>query len=203
MPCGQSVKNWIMQAYDLHKKVVKEELLASVSKIHISFDLWTSSNVLSLNGVVAHYLNSDFKPQAITLATPEQTGSHAGIDIAEGVIEVLKDFGIEKAKLGYFVLDNASNNDTAMRAIAKEFDFDHKERRLRCAGHILNLIARHLLFGFDPDVFAEEDSTPRELKEKLKLWRKQGPVGRAHNLIIWTYGSPQRRARWHEGVYIK
>jgi hypothetical protein len=72
------------------------------------------------------------------------------VDIAESVIKVIKDFGIDKTRLGYFVLDKASNNDTAMRAIAREFDFDATERRLRCAGHIINLIARHLLFGQDP-----------------------------------------------------
>jgi hypothetical protein len=200
MPCGQSVKNWILQGYGLHKKMVIEHLRSSVSKIHISFDLWTSSNLLSLNGIIAHYLDADYKPQAITLATPEQIGSHAGVDIAASVIQVMKDFEIEKSKVGYFVLDNASNNDTALREIAREFEFDVTERRLRCAGHILNLIARSLLFGFNEDVFATEDEVPGDLKARLKLWRKHGPVGKAHNLVLWVYGSAQRKNRWHEGV---
>jgi hypothetical protein len=156
LPCGVTVREWIMKGYLLHKAVVKQELKNSVSKVHISFDLWTSGNCLSLNGIVAHFINAKFEPRAILLATPEQSGSHSGIEIADEVIRVIVDFGIED-KLGYFVLDNASNNDTAMQAIADKFDFDPTQRRLRCAGHTINLIARHLLFGFDKNLFEMEE----------------------------------------------
>ena len=183
LPCDVSVKLWIMEGYRLHKEAVKRELSTATSKIHVSFDLWTSGNLLSLNGIVAHFLNKDFKPRAILLATPEQTGSHAGVDIAEEVIKVIKDFGIGD-QLGYFMLDNASNNNTAIKAIAEAFRFDPIERRLRCSGHIINLIARHLLFRFDPDLFEAEEALPKDLKAQLKKWRKQGPISKAHNLLI-------------------
>jgi hypothetical protein len=79
---------------------------------------------------------------------------------------VVKDFGIEE-KLGYFMLDNASNNATAMEPIADAFKLDSDERRLRCACHIINLIARHLLFGFDKDLVEIEESVPTNLKAQL------------------------------------
>jgi hypothetical protein len=147
-----------MQSYDLHKAFVKRDLANAKSKIHTSFDLWTSGNHLALNGIVAHYLDNTFKSQTITLATPEQIGAHAGVDLAEGVTAVLKDFEITSEMIGYFVLDNASNNDTAIIAIAKEFGFNPVERRLRCAGHIINLIARALLFGFNAKLLEDEDA---------------------------------------------
>jgi hypothetical protein len=70
-------------------------------------------------------------------------------------------------------MDNASSNDTAMDAIAEEFELDAVERRLRCAGHIINLIARSLLYGFDKNLFAEDiaaedEGTPTNLEEDLK-----------------------------------
>jgi hypothetical protein len=34
--------------------------------------------------------------------------------------------------------------------------FDPKEKRLRCMGHILNLIAEEYLFGQDCNIFKEE-----------------------------------------------
>jgi hypothetical protein len=68
-----------MQSYDLHKAFVKRDLANAKSKIHISFDLWTSGNHLALNGIIAHYLDKTFKSQTITLATPEQIGAHAGV----------------------------------------------------------------------------------------------------------------------------
>jgi hypothetical protein len=196
--CGVTVKDWIMKTYVLHKDAVRQDLNDAVSKIHISFDLWTSGNCLSLNGVTAHYVNAKFDHQTLLLATAEQSNSHAGADIAAEVIQVIKDFGISN-NLGYFVLDNASNNDTAIETIAEHFELDPNQRRLRCAGHVINLIARHLLFGFDKNLFELEGTMPANLKIELQRWRRCGPIGKAHNLIVWTYASPQRRKRWHEG----
>jgi hypothetical protein len=156
-----------MKGYDIHKAAVKEALQGAVSKIHIAFDLWTSSNCLSLNGIVAHFIDAKFESRAILLATPEQNESHMGVEIADQVISVIEDFNIGD-NLGFFVLDNASNNDTAMQAIGNRFGFDPQERRLRCAGHVINLIARHLLFGFDKNLFELEESLPVNLKEELK-----------------------------------
>ena len=56
MPGRTSVKSWIMRSYNDYKRTVKEELKDALGKIHISFDLWTSGNCLSLNGIVAHFI---------------------------------------------------------------------------------------------------------------------------------------------------
>jgi hypothetical protein len=50
-------------------------------------------------------------------------------------------------KIGYAVLDNAKNNDTAMEELGKRLGFDGRRRRGRCIGHTLNLFAKALLFG--------------------------------------------------------
>jgi hypothetical protein len=68
------------------------------------------------------------------------------------VLKILKEYGIDR-KIGYFTLDNASNNDTCMRELVLELNFDHKFRRLRCAGHMVNLMAKQVLFGKESDVF--------------------------------------------------
>lgn len=200
LPKHQTISAWILQSYAMHKVVVKDLLSKAMSKIHIAFDLWTSSNHQSLNGIIAHFIDTDFNPQSVVLGIPEQTQSHSGDKIATQVINIIKEYGIGD-QLGYFVLDNATNNDTAMEAIAQEFGFHAKNRRLRCAGHIINLIARSLLYGFDKDLLVAEDDllVDATLEEQLKHWRRCGPVGKAHNLIIWIYASPQRRCRWHEG----
>lgn len=199
---ANTIRGWIMSAYGLHKAVVKNLLTKALSKIHIAFDLWTSGNHKALNGIVAHFINDDWKPYAVVLGAPEQKEAHSGDNIAGQVISTLKDFGITADRLGYFMLDNASNNDTAMEAIAAEYGFDVEKRRLRCAGHIINLIARSLLYGFDKTLFEEfeeELNLPQSVEEELEIWRRCGPIGKAHNLIVWIYASPQRVARWHEG----
>ena len=69
---------------------------------------------------------------------------------------LLIQFGIILSNLGYFVLDNAPNNDTTLIELAKYIHFEPKERRLRYMGHILNLIAKAYLFGQDCTSFEDE-----------------------------------------------
>lgn len=50
---------------------------------------------------------------------------------------MLKAYGIDHDKLGWFVLDNATNNDmTLVDERSKSIPFDPLKKRLRCAGHI-------------------------------------------------------------------
>jgi hypothetical protein len=47
----------------------------------------------------------------------EISGKHDGTNLAEAVMEVVKEWNIQ-SNLGYFMMDNADNNDTMMREIA-------------------------------------------------------------------------------------
>ena len=80
------------------------------------------------------------------------------------MIAVIKDFGIKNKQIGYFILDNATNNNTAIMAIIKEFDFNPIKRRLCCLGYIINIIAYYLLYGYNPDLFKAEDMVPKDIK---------------------------------------
>jgi hypothetical protein len=82
-------------------------------------------------------------------------------------------------RVGYYTLDNAKNNDTAMEALAAEFDFDKDERRIRCAPHFLNLAVRAMMYGSKSDNFDEllahwgdndfmtEDDEQRQLSDAI------------------------------------
>lgn len=107
--------------------------------------------------------------------------------------------------IGYFVTDNAPNNDTAIEALLKHFfpgmtEQRRRARRLRCLGHVLNLSAKAFLFGTEYDAFERdvENVVYRDLVKELKLWRKRGPVGKLHNIIIFITRSPQRRGKFAE-----
>ena len=82
------------------------------------------------------------------------------------------------------MLNNALNNNTAIKAIAEAFRFNFIKCHLCCLGYIINLIAYHLLFRFNPDLFKAEEALFKDLKAQLKKWRKQGPISKAHNLLI-------------------
>jgi len=70
------------------------------------------------------------------------------------------------------MLDNATNNNIVIIAIIKEFDFNPIKRWLRCSGYIINIIARYLLYGYNPDLFKAEDMVPKDIKAQLWIWRK-------------------------------
>ncbi|OBS17487.1 hypothetical protein FPOA_26474 [Fusarium poae] len=125
----------------------------------------------------------------LVLGLPELVDRHSGDNIATHVVEVLRSYGITH-KVGYFTLDNASNNDTAMEEIGKALGFEGKTRRLRCFGHILNLAVKALLFGHNSEAFEDDIQGNEALDAKShELWRRKGPVGKLHNLIFWIHRS--------------
>jgi hypothetical protein len=58
--------------------------------------------------------------------------------------------------LGYFVLNNAPNNNTTLAELRKHIGFEPKEKRLRYIGHILNLIAEAYLFDINVSDFQKK-----------------------------------------------
>jgi hypothetical protein len=120
--------------------------LQALSKIHISFDSWTTKgSKRGFLGVVTHYVDSHGNLQDLPITLPQLTGAHSGEKMAEIVSQTLQQFSINSRTVGYFVLDNASNNDSAVAAIAQKMDFDATHRRIRCGPHTLNLIGQVLL----------------------------------------------------------
>jgi hypothetical protein len=72
-------------------------------------------------------------------------GAHSGENMAEIVYSTLQKFGVGPYTIGYFILDNASNNDTAIASLAQKISFNTTYCRLRCGPHTLNLIGQTLL----------------------------------------------------------
>lgn len=74
--------------------------------------------------------------------------------MADEVADTICAFSLQN-RIGYFTLDNATNNDTATEVLANEFGFDQHERRIRCGPHFLNLAVKAMMYGGKKDNFAE------------------------------------------------
>ncbi len=90
--------------------------------------------------------------------------------------------------MGYLITDNASSNDNCLTEIVETLrpDLNADNQRLRCIGHIINLIAKAFLFGnksetFEADVAVAE--SVRDFEGAMRLWRKQKAIGKLHNLV--------------------
>ena len=153
--------------------------------------------------ITSHWTGHDYTVKTSLLVIREINGAHAGENIGQAVYDTMKEFGICE-KIGYFMGDNASNNDTTIQSINRRlqedrFDsFQWEERRLRCWGHIMNLVVKALLFGskvfkLEKERRDEEDITTYEQQQTLR-WRALGAIGKGHNIIKFICISPQRRA---------
>jgi hypothetical protein len=86
----------------------------------------------ALVGVVFHC--DDLKVCNLLAGMRRIEGSHSGENIAEAIIPIILAMGVVD-RLGFFIGDNASANDTAIRAILDQLRPDIKEpdsRRVRC-----------------------------------------------------------------------
>ncbi|KAJ4177532.1 hypothetical protein NW767_015096, partial [Fusarium falciforme] len=72
---------------------------------------------------------------------------------------------------------------------------DTEARRMRCFGHILNLVAQAFFYGDDAASFelqSEAYGMLERAKEDLEHWRAKGPVEKLHNIVRFIRASPQR-----------
>ena len=127
-------------------------------KIHLSPNKWSSANNLSILGVTAHFISTNGVLQHLTIRIPKLLGEHSGENMAETLLQVLNEYDIYN-KIGYIVVDNASSNDTMIEALEISLQqlgipFD-QSRRLRCNGHIINLLV--LAFLFDKHPYQQEN----------------------------------------------
>jgi len=202
-----TIKAWILEQFHRSQQSLARCFRRSRSKVHFTFDIWTSSNYRSFLGVVAHWMDTDYKLQSTVIGMRRINGRHNGENLAACFLDVVEPYSIID-KIGYFTLDNASDNDTALHNIAqhlKDLDitFDPIHRRLRCFGHIINLVVKSFLWGSDAEVFEAQISTYHDLQQEtaeLETWRRKGPLGKLHNVISWISRSPQRRERFQAEV---
>ncbi|EAQ93808.1 hypothetical protein CHGG_02043 [Chaetomium globosum CBS 148.51] len=149
--------------YEQKRASVKASLKTAASRIHLVFDLWTSSNNYAVMAVSCHFLDSKGIQQQRLLALTRQSGAHTGNNLATTLLGIMKEWEIQDC-VGTLVSDNASSNDVCTAAFFRQIKpaftkTDIMERRMRCYGHILNL---------------------------------RGPVGKLRNIVKFIRSSPQR-----------
>lgn len=95
-------------------------------------------------------------------------------------------------------MNNAYNNDTLIDVVAASLNeegvfYDAKQRRLRCNNHVINLAVQDFLFGQTVEDYEyPENEVVSPSDAQLNQWRKLGPLGKLHNIIVWIMRSTQR-----------
>ena len=176
--------------------------------MHFSFDLWTSPNHRAFFGLVGHWIDCYGYLRTALLGMERFQGPHTGLNQAEMIWQILERYHL-MYRVGYFTTDNAFNNDTALRELGHIFDahsipFDPIKARVRCFGHVIDLVVKAFLWGSDHHVLeasaATLEASGTSNLEILNLWRKRGALGKLHNICVWILRSPGRRDRFQDRV---
>ncbi|KAJ6439010.1 hypothetical protein O9K51_08414 [Purpureocillium lavendulum] len=170
----ETIRKWIIRQYEAQKEKVKQR-------------------------IVAHYVTEDGSLEHHILALKDIDSEHEGSHLAAATLEVIDEWGFA-SKLGYFVMDNAGNNDTMMRSLSLgrfDISYDPKVHRLRCQGHIINLAAKAFLFVTGSEKLERGESDLHNVTLKhIETWRRKGPLGKLHNFVVFIQRSVQRTQKF-------
>jgi len=191
-----TIKKPILHRFCVLHLRIAELMPQAVTHIHLSCDGWTSPHqTMAVYGIIAHFTSHTGRQMNPVIGLRLLEGSHTGANMARVVNELLQEYGIDD-RLGYFMGDNASNNDTLVRALADkqvsgEHHYNPQERRLRFVGHVINLAVKPFWFGEVDRMILHY--TVFVTRDTIAEWRNMGPWGKAHNITTSVLASPQRR----------
>ncbi|KNG52862.1 hat domain-containing protein [Stemphylium lycopersici] len=173
-----SISTFAMRLFGFMQPHVIEAFSTAISKVHISFDGWTTKGgKRGFFGDVAHFLDAAGVIRDLPIDLPQLAGAHTSKRIAEIINSTLPTYHITPLKLSDFILDNSTSNDTAVTALARHNGFIPSHRRLRCGPHTLNLVGQAIMFGKDRAAYENEVEKHKDEEEFMDEWRRDGSLG--------------------------
>ncbi len=143
----------LKDVYKSMKFSLKKKLKNIPGKISITLDIWTSRSNMPFLAITGHYVNDDWILQKLVLDLPLLPHPHNATDIFLKVLDVLKDFEIEKKVLGV-TTDNGPNMVASIRLL-KSFLLENHGIQIaprRCIAHVLDLVVKSGLEYIKPSL---------------------------------------------------
>jgi hypothetical protein len=144
-----TITDWIFCNFVESQDIVRRRLQSAKTNIHLAVDIWTCPNHTLLLGVSASFLDIDDQYHNVLIGL-RTVYSQSGEDMWTALQPILESYGIEK-KLGAIIGDNAGTNDVLCRTISRWLTLEHGinwnalHQRIRCQGHVLNIIVQAFL----------------------------------------------------------
>jgi hypothetical protein len=203
-----AVQTLVSNSYSIHKDILRKKLQSSLSELHLSADVWSAPNHKAFLGTCVQFVDNDKKETRQALLALSELpgldgpGSHGGAEQWKLLKSVLEDYKIWN-KIGYFTGDNHGSNDVLCAALGnfleeKGITWQPKRRRIRCHGHVINLIVQAFLFMDSKTAVEAACKLIEELdeasydvdmiqawKKRQDLgWREMGALGKVHNTAL-------------------
>ena len=180
---GGMMCKWIERRHEPAVIEMVRVFAESRSTIYLAANIWTSPNVLAFLGIVVYWMTWNGSRKNALLGIVQMNSKHDGENIAEELVAIIECFSFGD-KLGYFIMNNATNNDHSIRILGKRYGFDVNKRCFRCLEHIINLVVHELL-----DILSTNVVSLAESSDMVNLH----PLAKLHNIVNHYYISPQRR----------
>lgn len=119
LPDSKVMKRELKSRYKSYVAMLTE-LISNQYFICVTADIWSCNNKSYL-GMTCHYINeNNYNRCSYVLGCRRVKGSHTYLNIAKGIIEILKTFNIKNSKITHCVTDNASNFGKAFRTFSMQ-----------------------------------------------------------------------------------
>ena len=143
--CRNTAVSDVFKIFEREKMKLRQVLSEVPGRICLTTDLWRAITIEGYLCLTAHYVDAEWNLRAKILSFCAFPPPHSGPAIAMKLMELIKEWGLQK-KVFTVTVDNASSNDNMQGVLKRQLrkdlvcsgDFFH----IRCAAHILNLIVQ-------------------------------------------------------------
>ncbi|KAH9722750.1 putative AC transposase [Citrus sinensis] len=161
--CRNTAKADVLKMHNREKIKIRSMLEEAPSRICLTTDLWTSITTDGYLCLTAHFIDKGWNLQKKVLNFCEMPTPHTGVALAEKILSLLCEWGIEK-RIFSLTVDNALSNDVCVvmlksqlrlrNALVCDGDFFH----IQCCAHIINLIVQHGLKEIEKEIEKARES---------------------------------------------
>jgi hypothetical protein len=107
--------------------------------------------------VITYFLNKDLKNRSLFIGIRRVRDSYNGENITKAIILIILEIRII-SNLGYFITDNATNNNIVIKVVLRRLhpNIIHPgHRKVRYLSYIINLAAKTFLFNSEKESFED------------------------------------------------
>ena len=153
IPCRQSIAKLMDEEFEKERTIQISQLSTLKSKISLTLDIWTSNSDDPYIGVIAHFVNSNWKLESKVLSVCKFEHPHTGEAIGEKLISISNQYSIAN-KIVSITTDSAANMIRGYETFANYLYETYQIRLIhyRCAAHIINLVVQKSKLKSNPTI---------------------------------------------------
>ena len=104
LPNGNILQRDVFAKFDDEKEKMRQ-LFRPIEKVSLTVDTWTTTNHLTIIGIMIHWIDDLWKLHECVLVVKELRGSHGGAYMAKVLHEVLVDYNLtDKVRIVFNLL---------------------------------------------------------------------------------------------------